>query len=770
MSNNPETRMVQTDAIFVELDTERKIRHRNKLYYRVNHWPIWIFVFFIAPGPLTFDLFERGFDPVMAALARRRAGRDGDRRHCAGGFRAASRRRTSSGSPKIGRTRSTAASATRPRGARWWRSPCSTSPGSPTPWRPASWRLRSSTTTATSRLPARSGCSARSACCRGCGRARRAKGTSAATSTARCGPSTIAQPVLWLLWKIVPVSRGGDALKLVVFVGILVAVGTSRAPGRAAAHATDRAGRVGHRLSHDQRRSTFSPRRRSSTSGSSGGTTTFTEFLAETLRPRPGNRILDVGCGEGAGRGEHWPPAHFAGPARRRRPRTGKVAEALRETRSHNQRVGVAAGDACRLPFRDGVFDSTYCVAVLQHIGDVSDAVAEIARVTAPGPAGWWSSSPTTPRATCTARRRRGAGAWRPPPGSLRPWPTRASGRRTPPSARRCRACSPPHGIEPSTSACFPCRSVQLACRPTTSGERRRAPVRSRRWPVPPAIACTMLGHGVPRGARRLPARSRRSQHRVRGDPEHDALRHGRTEDGRPSLSVATTSRRDDGRGPRRLGRLRAVLRLGERADAGPARRAVLAQFALNAGGPVLELGCGTGRISIPLARAGVPLVGVDRSAPMLARARQRVKRARLQRRVRLVRGDIRFLPFTDARRRPRRLVEAARRRARRVLHGAGAVRHPAVAAARARPDGDAGGGASRAAAGRHVRARARGRPAVVGGVPEAGQPEGLAGAAAARTSRWSRPCARTRRGADDLRSGVHRAPRQPRRRTRGSR
>src|SRR5262249_7643329 len=38
---------------------------RNKLYYRFNHWPIWIFVFFIAPGPLTFDLFERGFDSRM---------------------------------------------------------------------------------------------------------------------------------------------------------------------------------------------------------------------------------------------------------------------------------------------------------------------------------------------------------------------------------------------------------------------------------------------------------------------------------------------------------------------------------------------------------------------------------------------------------------------------------------------------------------------------------------------------------------------------------
>jgi hypothetical protein len=53
---------IPTDARFVEFDTDRKIRHRNKLHYRFNHWPIWIFVFFIAPGPLTFDLFERGFD------------------------------------------------------------------------------------------------------------------------------------------------------------------------------------------------------------------------------------------------------------------------------------------------------------------------------------------------------------------------------------------------------------------------------------------------------------------------------------------------------------------------------------------------------------------------------------------------------------------------------------------------------------------------------------------------------------------------------------
>jgi SAM-dependent methyltransferase len=61
-----------------------------------------------------------------------------------------------------------------------------------------------------------------------------------------------------------------------------------------------------------------------------------------------------------------------------------KVQTALQETASHNQRVKFAAADACRLPFRDGVFDSIYSVAVLQHVNDVEGAVAEMARVTAP--------------------------------------------------------------------------------------------------------------------------------------------------------------------------------------------------------------------------------------------------------------------------------------------------------------------------------------------------------------------------------------------------
>jgi SAM-dependent methyltransferase len=43
-------------------------------------------------------------------------------------------------------------------------------------------------------------------------------------------------------------------------------------------------------------------------------------------------------------------------------------------------------------------------------------------------------------------------------------------------------------------------------------------------------------------------------------------------------------------------------------------------QLAKDSGGPVLELGCGTGRISLSIARAGVPITGIDGSTEMLAR------------------------------------------------------------------------------------------------------------------------------------------------------
>ena len=65
-----------THARYIELDTERKIRHRNKLYYRFNHWPIWIFVFFIAPGR-SRSIYSNTASTGEAPLACRCTDRDG---------------------------------------------------------------------------------------------------------------------------------------------------------------------------------------------------------------------------------------------------------------------------------------------------------------------------------------------------------------------------------------------------------------------------------------------------------------------------------------------------------------------------------------------------------------------------------------------------------------------------------------------------------------------------------------------------------------------
>lgn len=45
----------------VDYAGKRKIRERNTKLYRLAHWPIWIWVFFLAPGPWTFSVFDRGF-------------------------------------------------------------------------------------------------------------------------------------------------------------------------------------------------------------------------------------------------------------------------------------------------------------------------------------------------------------------------------------------------------------------------------------------------------------------------------------------------------------------------------------------------------------------------------------------------------------------------------------------------------------------------------------------------------------------------------------
>jgi SAM-dependent methyltransferase len=48
-------------------------------------------------------------------------------------------------------------------------------------------------------------------------------------------------------------------------------------------------------------------------------------------------------------------------------------------------------------------------------------------------------------------------------------------------------------------------------------------------------------------------------------------------------------------------------------------------QFAARCGSPILELGCGTGRVLLPLARQGYRITGIDASAEMLDRARAKV-------------------------------------------------------------------------------------------------------------------------------------------------
>ena len=60
-------------------------------------------------------------------------------------------------------------------------------------------------------------------------------------------------------------------------------------------------------------------------------------------------------------------------------------------------------------------------------------------------------------------------------------------------------------------------------------------------------------------------------------------------------------------------------------------------------GGPVLELGCGTGRVAIPIAQTGVSVLGLDNSARMLRTARSKARRLGLHADLlRFVHGDMR--------------------------------------------------------------------------------------------------------------------------------
>jgi len=69
---------------------------------------------------------------------------------------------------------------------------------------------------------------------------------------------------------------------------------------------------------------------------------------------------------------------------------------------------------------------------------------------------------------------------------------------------------------------------------------------------------------------------------------------------------------------------------------------------ARKAGGPVVELGVGTGRIAIPTAAAGVRVIGVDSSPGMLDVCRERAERAGVAELLDLRLGDLREPPVEE--------------------------------------------------------------------------------------------------------------------------
>ena len=222
---------VDTHALHVELDTERTIRHRNKLYYRFNHWPIWIFVFFIAPGPLTFDLFERGVDARMLtwlAVVLAGTGLAGILGQLPG----------SEPRPYIIRF-------TEDRPNPLYRRICYTTAWGEVVafavlniaglvWAVATgeWRLKQMYEAAYFPIAGTVWLLGALALLPRVKRSTKGEGHERRYFYGSVWAVCVAQPTLWLLWKVVPHTRSGDLFKLAVFVGILIFMGQQARRGR----------------------------------------------------------------------------------------------------------------------------------------------------------------------------------------------------------------------------------------------------------------------------------------------------------------------------------------------------------------------------------------------------------------------------------------------------------------------------------------------------------------------------------------------------------
>lgn len=107
-------------------------------------------------------------------------------------------------------------------------------------------------------------------------------------------------------------------------------------------------------------------------------------LVREALGARPGERILDVGCGPGyyvaelaeqVGEGGHVSGVDPAEP----------MLAVARERCAGLPNIGLHEGEATALPFGDASFDAVVSVQVLEYVGEVEAALAEIHRVLRPG-------------------------------------------------------------------------------------------------------------------------------------------------------------------------------------------------------------------------------------------------------------------------------------------------------------------------------------------------------------------------------------------------
>jgi ubiquinone/menaquinone biosynthesis C-methylase UbiE len=108
-------------------------------------------------------------------------------------------------------------------------------------------------------------------------------------------------------------------------------------------------------------------------------------WLKNVITLPPGARVLEVGCGRGAGAClllEHFQPALLH--ALDLDPKMIRQAGAYLRPEQKG-RVSLLVGDACRLPYGDGVLDAVFGFGVLHHLPDWRRGLSEIARVLKPG-------------------------------------------------------------------------------------------------------------------------------------------------------------------------------------------------------------------------------------------------------------------------------------------------------------------------------------------------------------------------------------------------